>query len=352
MTGHIRMTSMREHESLQNALRRGAGSAQASGRRRFLTRAASAAGYAALGGRAWAAGANKVIRLIIPYPAGGGTDIIGRLFASSAGEQLGRTVVPENHGGASGLIGIQIVARGEPVSVMGISGIGTSVTLALTQKRMPYVIGRDLDAIAHLGEFGNLIVTRPDAPFKDLKGLIDAAKASEKPMFCGTPSRGSPSHLTLQYLCSVAGVKISAVPYQGHAAIMNDLLGGQLDMALLSVPLSAKTVDAGMIKALAVTSARRSVLLPGVPTADEAGLPGFEASLWNVLVTAHGASREALEQINRATNAAFMSPAAQATLKAAGVDFRPYTLDGTRDFVEKERRKWAGITMQAGIVPE
>jgi tripartite-type tricarboxylate transporter receptor subunit TctC len=321
------------------------------GRRRFLAGAA-AVGCFAVGRQAWAAGPADPIRLVIPYPAGGGTDIIGRLFAASAGEQLKRHVVPENHGGASGLIGIQVVARGEPVSVMGISGIGTSVTLALTQKNMPYVIGRDLDAIAHLGEFGNLIVTRPDAPFKDLQGLIAAAKARNKPFFCGTPARGSPSHLTLQYLCAAAGVEISAVPYQGHAAIMNDLLGGQLDMALLSVPLSAKSVDAGMIRALAVTSAQRSVLLPQVPTAHEAGLSGFEASLWNVLVTATGASRETLEQINRATNAGFMSPAAQATLKTAGVDFRPHTLDETRAFVEREKQKWARITEQAGIVAE
>lgn len=312
----------------------------------------SAAAIAALPNLARAAIGGDVVRLVIPYPAGGGTDIIGRLLAATGHIHLGRPVVAENRGGADGLIGIRVVAQAKPDgSVLGISGIGTSVTLALTQKNMPFVMGRDLEPIAHLGSFGNLIVVRPQSPLRDLPSLLEAARTRRQPFLCGTPAQGSPSYITLRYLCTAAKVDISSVSYKGQNQIMTDLLGGQIDMALLSVPIARAAIEAGQLRALAVTSAERSSVLPEVPTVREGGIVGFDASLWNVLATATGAPEAVIEQINEAANASFMSANARQVLRTAGVEFRPYTVAQTRAFVAQEKARWERITQAAGIEP-
>ncbi|GAA5236463.1 Bug family tripartite tricarboxylate transporter substrate binding protein [Verticiella sediminum] len=312
----------------------------------------SAMATAVLPGFAAAAAGGEVIRLVIPYPVGGGTDIIGRLLAATGSERLGRAVVPENRGGADGLIGIRVVAQARPDgSVLGISGIGTSVTLALTQKNMPFLMGRDLEPIAHLGAFGNLIVVHTQSPYPDLPALLAAARGRSEPFFCGTPAQGSPSYITLRYLCTAAQVDISSVSYQGHGQILNDLLGGQLDMALLSVPIARAAIEAGQLRALAVTSAERSSVLPDVPTVREGGIDDFDASLWNVLVTAKGAPEPVIEQLNEAANASFASAHAREVLHTAGVEFRPYTVAETRAFVAQEGERWRRITRAAGIEP-
>jgi tripartite-type tricarboxylate transporter receptor subunit TctC len=318
-------------------------------RRRTVLSAAAAAALPCLGS---AAPNGEPIRLIIPYPAGGGTDIIGRLLATTGGERLGRPIIPENRGGADGLIGIRVVAQAKPDgSVLGISGIGTSVTLALTQKNMPFLMGRDLEPIAHLGSFGNLLVVRPQSAFKDLSSMLAAARTRSKPFFCGTPAQGSPSYITLRYLCTAAKVDISSVSYQGQSQIMTDLLGGQIDMALLSVPIARASIEAGQLRALGVTSAERSSVLPKVPTVREAGISGFDASLWNVLATAKGAPEFIIDQLNETANASFMSTNARQVLRTAGVEFRPYTVAQTRAFVAQEKARWERIAQTAGIEP-
>lgn len=292
----------------------------------------------------------NIFKLVIPYPAGGGTDIIGRLLASAGGEHLGSQIVPENRGGADGLIGIRVVARAKPDGrTLGISGIGTSVTLALTQKNMPVMMGRDLEPIAHLGSFGNVVVVHAQSPYRDLSALLRAARERTQPFFCGTPAKGSPSYITLRYLCSATKVDITSVSYQGHSQIMTDLIGGQIDLGLLSVPIARAAIASGRLRALAVTSSERSSVLPNVPTVREAGVRGFDASLWNVLVTATGTPESVIEKLNEAANAAFSSAGARQVLRTAGVEFRPHSVAETRAFLAKEKVRWERITQAAGI---
>lgn len=322
-------------------------------RRKLMVGAASMVGAGILLPGLSVAKSGAPIRLIIPYPVGGSTDIAGRMLGNSIAKTLGRTVVPDNKGGAAGLIGMQELLRAPADdSTLAISGIGTTVLLGLTKKDVPYVARRDLDFIAHLGSFGNLIVTRPDAPYGNLQELIDLAREKPGQITFGTPPVGSPSSITLAYLSLEAGIEVLDVPYQGHTQILSDVMGGQLDVGLVSVPQALELVRTGTLKALAATSAERSAALPDVPAvAETTGLEGFEAALWNVLVANKGTSPEMLKTLNELTNEAFSGADVQAQLKLHSIEFKPHTLDEVNAFVQAEQAKWERIVNAAGIRP-
>lgn len=294
----------------------------------------------------------KVLKLVIPYPPGGSTDIVGRIFATAVGQQLGITMVPENKGGAAGLIGMQDVARSKPDgATFGISGIGTTSLVSLTQKNPPYVFSRDLDVVGHLGAFGSLVLTRPNAPFQTLQELVSHAKAKPGSVTFGTPPSGSPSHLTLEYLKDAAHIDILGVPYKGHTEILNGILAGEIDLGIVSVPQAQELVRTKKLKALAVTSAKRSGSLPEIPTVSESGYPGFEATLWNLLVCRKGTDRELLQRINAAINTTFRKPEVIKQLQLQSIDFEPVSLEAAQAFALKEQEKWARIAKLVNLKP-
>ena len=292
------------------------------------------------------------LRVVIPYPPGGSTDIIGRLFASQVGKLLGRSIVPDNRAGAAGLIGIQEVLRAAPDgATLGISGIGASVLIGLTRKDVPYSMERDLTPIAHLGSFGNVLLGRADMPYKTLGELIAFAKARPSALTCGTSTLGSPSHMTLEYLRANAKLNTIGVPYKGDTLILADLLGRSLDLGIISVPQSIELLHDSRLRAFAVTSARRSPKLPDVPTVAESGFPGFEASLWNVLVARSGTAPDWLQALNEATNKAFSGDEARRQLDMQSVQFDPLTMAQTREFLAAEQAKWRRIVQLSRIEP-
>lgn len=300
----------------------------------------------------WAQTSGKVFKLVIPYPPGGSTDIVGRIFANTVGQQLGATIVPDNKGGAAGLIGMQEVTRSRPDGMtLGVSGIGTTSLVALTHRNPPYVFERDLDVIGHLGAFGSLVLTRNNTPFKTLQDLVAHAKSKPDSLSFGTPPGGSPSHLTLEYLKDAAGVNILGVPYKGHTEILNGLLAGEIDVGIVSLPQAQELVRAKKLKALAVTSAKRSSSLPDIPTVSESGYPGFEATLWNVLVCRKGADKELLKRINAAINTTFRTPEVTKQLQLQSIDFEPFSLEATQAFVVKEQEKWGRIAKLVNLKP-
>jgi tripartite-type tricarboxylate transporter receptor subunit TctC len=300
--------------------------------------------------RAQASG--KAIKLVIPYPPGGSTDIVGRIFSSVVGQHLGVTIVPDNKGGAAGLIGMQEVARSKPDGLtLGVSGIGTTSLVPLTHKNPPFVFDRDLDVIGHLGAFGSLVLTRNNAPFKTLNELVAHAKSKPGSLAFGTPPSGSPSHLTLEYLKNAAGLDILGVPYKGHTEILNGLMGSEIDLGIVSVPQALELVRAKKLTALAVTSAKRSSALPDVPTVSESGYPGFEATLWNVLVCRKGTDKELLRRINAAINTTFRTPEVMKQLQLQSIDFEPFSLEATQAFVAKEQEKWTRIAKLVNLKP-
>lgn len=323
------------------------------GKRRNFLKGAALTGISALLPSfvcASALGVEKV-RLVIPYPAGGSTDIVGRIVSNSVGKILKTTIIPDNKGGAAGLIGIDTVARSAPDgATLGISGIGTTVLLGITNSKMPYKRERDLDVIAHLGSFGNVIVAHPNAPFNTLADVIAAGKKGGSSLSCGTAIAGSPSHMTLEYLRAESGLNALGVPYLGHSQILTDLMGGQIQLGLISVPQSADLITAGKLKAIAVTSARRAAKLPSVPTVQESGVKDFEASLWNVLVARRGTPKAMQDALNAAVNTAFQQPDVRKQLDQLNIEFTPHTLAEVAEFVQKEDQKWHRIANKAGVV--
>lgn len=291
-------------------------------------------------------------RLVIPYTPGGSTDIAGRIFAQVVGKEMGVTIVPENKGGAAGLIGMQEVVRSKPDgTVFGVSGIGTTALVAVTQKNPPYVFQRDLDVVGHLGAFGSLVLTRPGSPFQTLQEMVAYAKKKPESLSFGTPPNGSPSHLTLKYLQDAAGIRILDVPYKGHTEILNGVLSGEIDLGIVSVPQAQELVRNQKLKALAVTSAKRSNSVPEVPTVAESGYPGFEATLWNLAVCRKGTDRELLQRMNAAINKAMVQPEVQKQLHLQSIEFEPFTLEQTQAFVASEIQKWERIAKLVNLKP-
>lgn len=294
----------------------------------------------------------RALKLIIPYTPGGSTDIVGRIFAHAVGQEMGITIVPENKGGAAGLIGMQEVVRSKPDgTVFGVSGIGTTSLVSVTQKIPPYVFDRDLEVVGHLGAFGSLVLTRANSPFQSLQDMVAYAKQKPEHLSFGTPPGGSPSHLTLEYLQDAAGIRILGVPYKGHTEILNGVLSGEIDMGIVSLPQAQELVKNKKLKALAVTSAKRSNSLPDVPTVAESGYPGFEATLWNLVVCRKGTDRELLQRMNIAINKAFAHPDVQKQLHLQSIDFEPYSLEQTQAFVVKEKQKWERIAKLVNLQP-
>ena len=322
-------------------------------RRNFMLQAACVGTAVALPGLVCAKAAipNK-IHLVIPYPPGGSTDTVGRILASSVGKHLDTSIISDNQAGAAGLIGIGTVARSAPDgATLGISGIGTTVLLALTQKDVPYNRQRDLDVIAHLGSFGNAIVARSNAPFNNFNELLAFGK--EKPGFltCGTSTLGSPSHMTLEYLKISTGINVRGIPYRGDTQILTDVLGGQLQLGLISVPQAIEQVKSGTLKTIAVTSAKRAAALPSVPTIQESGVENFEASLWNVLVTRKGVPQDIQQALNEAVNAAFTTDKVRRQLALFNIEFVRNSQADAIAFVDKEDAKWKSIVQKTGLTP-
>ena len=218
-------------------------------------------------------------------------------------------------------------------------------------KNPPYVFQRDLDVIGHLGAFGSLVLTRNNAPFQTLQQMVEHAKRKPGTLSFGTPASGSPSHLTLEYLKDAAGIDMLGVSYKGHTEILNGVLSGQIDLGIVSVPQAQELVRSQKLKALAVTSAQRSSSLPEIPTVAESGYPGFEATLWNLVVCRKGADKELLRKLNAAINTAFRKPEVTRQLQNQSVDFDPMTLEEVQAFALKEQEKWARIAKLVNLLP-
>src|SRR6476619_3451575 len=223
----------------------------------------------------------RAITLVIPFAPGGSTSIVGRGVADKLGELLGEKVVVDNRPGAGGTVGTKAVAKSEPDGYTLI--LGYTGTLAIgpsLYKSVGYDPRKDFAPIGLIGNAPNSLVVNPSFPAKTVAELIAYAKANPGKVNFGSAGAGTASHITGEYFASAAGIKLVHIPYKGTGPVLTDLLGGHIPMAVAPIPASHSNVTAGKLRALAVTSITRSGLLPDVPTMVEAGLPGFDASLY------------------------------------------------------------------------
>jgi tripartite-type tricarboxylate transporter receptor subunit TctC len=292
----------------------------------------------------------RLITMIVPFGTGATSDIVARSLAQYLSETVGQSVVVDNRGGAGGNIGAAAAARATPDGyTLLLATTGPAVTNKLMYQNMQFDPEKDFAPIALLGKSPILITARADAPFSTLKELIAYANAKPDSLNSGFPGNGALGHITGILLQNTTGIKFGAVQYKGSAAIITDLIGKNIDIAMDSMAAYVPTVQGGQIKALAVAGAERWSKLPNVMTASESGLPGFEASVWYALFAPAGTSADIVAKLNAAANAYLKSDKAKSLFDDLGIQPAGGTPQNLKDFMAREVQKWSPIIKAANI---
>lgn len=314
-------------------------------RRGMLVLAASVAAQTAWGAD-YPAGP---IRMIVPFGAGGLTDILARLIAEKLGEQQGWTVVVENRPGAGGNIGAEAVARSAPDGQTLLMGsIGTNATNPFVYKSTRYDPQKDFAPVAMAGAGTLLLVVNPQLPVHDMKELIAYAKAHPGKLSYATGGLGASQHLAGELLQAMAGIRLQHVPYKGIAPAMPDLFSGRVDMTF-DMATVLPYVQQGKLRPIAVANAKRSVSLPDVPTIAEAGVPGYAASAWYGVFAPARTPPEIVRKLNQAINKIVSSPAVKERLVTLGAEPNAMSVDEFGAFVKAESAKWEKVLRQLNL---
>src|SRR5688572_16976143 len=294
----------------------------------------------------------KPVKLVIPYPPGGGTDITGRAMAQKLSEFLGQSVVIENKPGATGMIGAASVAKSAPDGYTVLFGAASEMAInASLFKTMTYDPRTDFEPVTLVATFP-LVFIAPATTTQSLKELIEAARAKPDSVSYGSIGSGSPQHLAAELLSSMAKVRFLHIPYKGSGPLVQDAVGGHVDMAVSSVPAAVPLVRADKLRALAVTSSARSEALPDVPTMAELGFAGYEFNTWVGVAVPKGTPKEVVGRLRDGMVTALGASEVQATLRDQGAVPAGTTAEQFRQFVHDEVAKSDRIVSQAGIQPE
>ncbi len=291
----------------------------------------------------------RPVTLVVPFTAGTASDVLGRSFAEFATQALGQPVVIDNRGGAGGNIGAAAVAKAPPDGhTLLFATTGPAATNKLMYENLAFDPERDFAPVALVARLPVIIVARPNS-VANLAELIRQAKANPGKLSIGFPGNGTLGHITGLLLARLAGIEFNAVQYRGSGQIVSDLLGGHIDVGIDSMAPYVTNVQSGQLKAFAIASARRWPGLPDVPTTAEAGLPGFEASVWYALLAPTGTSPAIVARLNAVANAYLESPAAKEMFAKLGLDGAGGTPDALRAFTQSELAKWGPIIREANI---
>lgn len=295
----------------------------------------------------------KPIRLIIPFPPGGGTDILSRLVGNKLGELSNWNIVADNRGGAGGTIGIASAVR---ESADGYSMVmGQKDNLAVgpwLYKNVGYNPVKDLTPVAHVGYTPIVIVTNVNSRFKTLADLVSEAKAAPDTITYGSPGNGTTIHLAGETFKRAAGIDIRHVPYKGSNPAMLDVLAGNVDLMVSSVPSAMGQIQAGKLRPLAVTSARRSTALPDVPTVAESGYSGFDVSTWYGLFMPAGADAAIVSKVNEEVNKILALEDTRQAINAQGVEVQVMTPAEFGNLLHTDFRAAEGVVRAAGLIVE
>jgi tripartite-type tricarboxylate transporter receptor subunit TctC len=295
----------------------------------------------------------RPITLVVPFAPGGSASTAARSVADKMSEALGQQIVIDNRGGAGGTVATRAVAKSAPdgytLLVVTSATVGTSPSLF---QNLGYDPRRDFAPIGLLAATPNLIVVHPSFPARSLAELIKIGKESATPIPYGSPGTGTLNHLTVELLAYRTGMKMAHVPYKGAGPALNDLLGGHIGVLISAIPNAHSHVLAGTIHALAVTGAKRSALLPAVPTFAEAGLPGYEVPLRWGLAAPAGTPRPVIEKLNAALNGALLTDEVRQRLALEGAEPQPTTPEEYAAIIDREVTMWSELVKAAGIKPE
>ncbi len=302
---------------------------------------------------AWAqAYPSRPVRLVVPAPPGGGTDILGRLVASRLTEALRQSFVVDNRGGASGMIGSEIVARADADGHTLLLCFTTHVTNPSLYPRMPYDTQRDFASVAMVGVIPGVLVLHPSLPPRSVKAFIAHARERPGKLVYGSAGSGSATHLATVLFSSMTGISMVHVPYKGSAPALTDLLAGQLNLMFGNMASAMPHVRGGKLLALAVTGANRSAAAPELPTIAESGLPGYEAVAWFALFAPARTPAAIIGQLNREVNGLLEHTAVKTRMLALGADAKPMSPRELAAYVDSEIAKWGRLIKAAGAKAE
>ena len=293
---------------------------------------------------------SKPIRIIVPFPPGGTTDIMARLVGQKLTEAWKQQVVVDNRAGAGGLIGTDMVAKAQPDGYTLVMGtIGTHATNMSLTKKMPYDTLKDFAPVAHVGNGTLVLVVHNSLPVKSLKELIAYAKANPGKLNYATGGIGSSQHLPMELLRVMAGIEMVAIHYKGGAPAILDVLGGRVPLIINQPQMMLDPIRSGQLRALAVGDTSRSPLLPDVPTAAEAGLEGYQAAAWQALFAPARTPKDIVAKLNREINKIFSMPEVKGRVAALGVKTPGGAPEDLRRFQEAEVKRWAKIIKEGNI---
>jgi tripartite-type tricarboxylate transporter receptor subunit TctC len=296
---------------------------------------------------------SRNITLVVPFPPGGSTSIVGRVVADKMSQLLGQSIVVDNRGGAGGTVGTKAVAKSEPDGYTLLAGYtGTLAIGPSLYRNVGYDPRKDFEPVGSIGCAPSSLVVHPSFPAKTVAELIAYAKANPGKVNFGSAGVGTVGHVTGEYFAHATGIQIVHIPYKGTGPALSDLLGGHIPMSFSPIATTAGNVKAGLLRGLAVTSVHRNTLLPDVPTMIEAGVPDFDASLCYGLVAPAGTPRAVIERLNTALRDALASEEVKKQLELDGTEIMSSTPEQYADFIDKDEKKWSELVRASGVEPE
>ena len=292
---------------------------------------------------------SRQITLIIPFTPGGSNDLVGRAIGRKLSEAWGQPVVVENRGGGGTLIGSAAVAKAPPDGYTLLLVSPTFTINPATRRTMPFDTARDFTPIAFIGRATLLVTTSNKLPVQSAGELFALAKSKPGQITYASAGLGSINQISTELIALAAGVKLAHVPYKGGAPALNDLVGGHVDMYVSSIPQALQLVRSGQIKPLAVTSSRRTALLPDVPTLAECGTPGADAETWWGIAGPAGMPADVVHALNAEINKILISPELATFLTKEGAEAEPMTPQQFGDMMRRETARWTKVAREVNI---
>jgi tripartite-type tricarboxylate transporter receptor subunit TctC len=295
---------------------------------------------------------SKPLRMVVPFPPGGSADILGRSVGQKLGERLGQPVVIDNRPGAGASIGAKAVAEAPADGYTLLLGTVSSHAMSPATNTVGYDPVKDFTPIAEIASIPFVVLVHPGVPVKNIAELVALAKSKPGQVTYASAGSGTSNHLAGELLGMAAGIKMLHVPYKGSAPALNDLLGGQVN-AMFDLQLTAMPqIKSGKVRALAMTGAKRSALLPELPTVREAGVPGYEVTAWFGFFGPAGVPKPIVDRLNAELNAIMKLPDIRAKFAELGVETESGSAEEFAGFVRGEAGKWAAVIKAAGIVAQ
>lgn len=295
---------------------------------------------------------DKPVRFVVPYPPGGGTDVIARIVQERFATLLGQPVVIENRGGAAGSIGTDVVAKSAPDGYTVLFTLSSHTINPSIYPRLPFNTVRDFEPVGTVASLPQILVANLQLPVNNVAELIALAKARPEGLSFASVGNGSPGHLAGELFKLRTGTKMQHVPYRGGGPAVTDVMGGQVPLLWVSIPAAAQLVKSGKLKALAVSTTRRSAAFPDVPTMQEAGVADFDVDSWYAMFVPAKTPRPIIDKLNRILNTIVREPEIRDKLLVQGSEGVGGTPEALGKVVDAEIPKWAKLAKEANISAE